>query len=554
MNDDGRRLADLLFPEVSLRPEDIKRRYPPRKLPQGAMVTRFAPSPTGKLHIGHLYAALLYERLAHQSGGPVLLRIEDTDQKRRHPGSVAEIIQSLAAFGIRFDEGLLDENTETGAYGPYVQSRRQEIYQVFVKDLVRQGAAYPCFCTEAELARIRQVQTERGERTGYYGSWAGHRNRPLTEIRAELAAGKGFAVRLKSPGAAGCRISFHDLVKGEITMPENDQDIVILKSDGLPTYHFAHALDDQLMGTTHVFRGDEWLPSVPLHLQLFAVLGFEPPRYGHIGPLLKMDGNSKRKFSKRKDPDGAVEYYREQGYLLPALLEYFLTLLNSDFENWRAAHPELPDTVFPVRINRLNPAGALFDLNKLNDLSKNRIASFDAATAYQEAFAWAREYDPELAGLMQGHRDYALRILNIGRNREKPRKDLTKWSDLRAYMGYFYDELFDRAGNGAASGLYPVAVEASREIIRHYIRIFNPGDDPAAWFGRIRELAEELGYAGDVKTARAYPGRYRGSAADVAMVLRLALTGKTATPDLYEIMQVMGTERVLGRLRRACCP
>ncbi len=546
----GNELANLLLPGIGSDIAGVVNGYPERQLPPGAMVTRFAPSPTGMLHIGGLYAALVSERLAHQSGGVFYLRIEDTDKKREVTGSVAGIVEALRYFGIGFDEGVAGSGVEVGAYGPYQQSLRREIYQTVVKSLLERGLAYPCFCDETELDALRVKQENLGMRPGYYGRWAGHRHATLEQIRAELNSGKPFVIRFKSPGNYGKKIVFEDAIKGRIEMPQNDQDIVLLKSDGLPTYHLAHVVDDFLMKTTHVIRGDEWLASVPLHLQLFETLGFAPPKYGHIAPILKREGNSKRKFSKRKDLDAIAGFYQEQGYLGPAVTEYFLTLINSNYPVWRAEHPQEPLTDFRIDLVKMSISGALFDLDKLNDISKNLIATYRADEIYEQATAWARRYDPELFELLSDQPEYSLRIFNIERKAGKPRKDFSKWSDIRAGMAFFYDSLF--IADCAAGYVFPANFPTTgiREVLREYLDHYPSGVDHATWFESLKDLAERLGYARDAKTYKSNPAAYVGHVGDLAMILRVALTNCTATPELYAIIQVMGEDRVKKRLRR----
>ncbi|MEF3311838.1 glutamate--tRNA ligase [Paenibacillus sp. GYB004] len=543
-------LADLLFPNVTRTPEDVLALYPPRSLPQGAKVTRFAPSPTGFLTIGGLYATMISERLARSSGGVFYLRIEDTDKKREVEGSMADMIESLAAFGIAIDEGPAASGEEIGAYGPYRQSSRVPLYHVWVKQLVRQGLAYPCFCTEEELQTIRDKQQEQKVTPGYYGEWAVHRFLTPEQAKEELAAGKPYVIRLKSPGSPANRVSYMDLVKGPIEMPENDHDIVLLKSDGIPTYHFAHAIDDRLMGTTHVFRGDEWLSSVPIHLQLFEVLGFPRPEYGHIAPIMKMDGTSKRKFSKRKDRDATANYYRSQGYPSLAINEYFMTLINSHYEQWRMDHPAEPYTRFAIDTNKMNASGALFDMDKLNDISKDAIAKLSAESVYAETSGWAEVYDPELYGWLGENKDYALNIFRIGRTLEKPRKDMAKWGDVRSSVAFFHDGWFE----GATSGGYPLPPSVddmtAKGIAGEFLNRYDPRDDRNAWFGKVKEIAEAFGFAQDTKAYKKHPEAYKGSVGDVAAVLRSALSGRLNAPDLYDVMNVMGEERVRGRLSR----
>ncbi|TNJ60337.1 glutamate--tRNA ligase [Paenibacillus hemerocallicola] len=542
-------LADLLFPDVALLPETIAEQYPPRALKPGAKVTRFAPSPTGFLTIGGLYASMISERMARQSGGLFYVRIEDTDKKREVQGSVEDMIESLERFGIRIDEGPTSEGEETGRYGPYRQSSRVGIYQAWIKRLLEQDLAYPCFCTEDQLNEIRDRQQAAKENTGYYGKWAVHRNMTIDEVREQLTDAKPFVVRLKSPGSADNRIRYVDMIKGETELPENDQDIVLLKSDGVPTYHFAHAVDDHLMGTTHVFRGDEWISSVPIHLQLFRILGFRAPEYGHLAPLMKMDGASKRKFSKRKDRDATANYYRNQGYPSLAVTEYFMTLINSDYEEWRLGNPSEPYTEFRIGTDKMNVSGALFDLNKLNDVSKDVISRFSAEEVYASAAEWARACDAELFRWLDGDKSYSVNILGVGRTPEKPRKDLAKWSDVKQAVAFYYDEWFEME---APILPLPAAVTDSKakEIVRDFIRVLDLGDDKDTWFGKVKNIAETHGFAREMKQYKKNPSAYAGHVGDVAAVVRAVLTGRLQTPDLYEMMQVMGDSRVRSRLGR----
>ena len=543
-------MADLLLPDVALGREDIIAKYPERTLPEGAMVTRFAPSPTGRLHVGGIYASLVFERLAHQSGGVCYLRIEDTDRKREMQGSIADIIDSLDYFGIHFDEGPTAEGLQKGAYGPYKQSEREGIYKVFVRELLERGLAYPCFCTAGDLAALRKKQKECGAMPGYHGEWAIHRDMTYEQAKVEIEKGKPFVIRLKSPGSMNNRVSFNDLIKGLVDMPENDQDIVILKSDSLPTYHFAHAVDDFLMGTTHVLRGDEWLSSVPVHLQLFDILGFKRPQYGHISPIMKLDGVSKRKFSKRKDLDGIAEFYLKQGYPGLALVEYFMSLINSNYEEWRAGNPAAPYTAFTVDIGKMSASGALLDMNKLNDTSKEVISKFSAEQVCSQVCSWSEKYDTELYGLIKANKEYAADIFNIGRAVPKPRKDIVEWSDIKPVFSYFYDELFD-GNNAAACFELPskVPAETAKAIVHEYMKVYNFSDDKDTWFSKVRDVAGEFGFAKDMKLYKKNPEQYAGNVGDVAMILRIALTGRSNTPDLYDVMQVMGEERCLKRLQ-----
>lgn len=538
-------MAALLFPDVTLDVQEIIARYPPRNLPEGAMVTRLAPSPTGELHIGTLYAAFLGFRLAKQTGGVFYVRLDDTDQKREVPGARNRIPQELRRFGIAYEEGYFPGGVEIGGYGPYVQSRRREIYRAFAKHLVEEGKAYPCFCDEQALESMRGEQKRQGVDIGYYGAWAVHREITRDEARRRMEAGKPFVIRLKSPGEPGRKVRFHDLFKGEIAMPQNVQDIVLLKSDGLPTYHFAHAVDDFLMHTTHVARGDEWLSSYPIHRQLFEALGQRPPVYGHLAPIMKKEGNSKRKFSKRRDADGHAAYYRAQGVPPLALGEYYMRLINSAYEDWRRANPGLPLESYEIDLGNLGVSGPVFDMEKLRDIAKDAIAAMDAGEVLGELLAWAREFDPALYDALMRDQSYALAILGIGRGIAKPRKDIGKWSDVRETLGYFWEEFFS-----VDPGLLP---RGTRQI--DFLRAYAAGYDPArskeAWYEHLKAAAGKAGYALDKKAYAAGPSAYLGTLTDAAAVIRYALTGRENSPDLYEVMQAMGEERVKGRLMKA---
>ena len=436
------KLAQLLFPHVTDTPEMVEERYPHRVLPEGAVVTRMAPSPTGFVHLGNLVQGMISERMAHQSGGVLFLRVEDTDAKREVPGAVEVLIDSLKHYNILFDEGATHDG-DNGCYGPYRQRQSAAIYHVFAKKLVEEGKAYPCFCTEEELSAVREHQEAAKETTGYYGKYAIWRDRSIEDVQAQLDAGNPWVLRFRSTGSIENQFKFDDLVKGKLTITENNVDHVLLKSDGIPTYHFAHAVDDQLMRTTHVVRGDEWLPSLPFHIQLFQALGFKLPKYVHIGPLMKMDGTSKRKLSKRKDPELALTYYKAEGFPIKAVQEYLMTVLNSNFEDWRRANPDTPADQFKFSPKKLNPAGSLFDYAKLTDVSKNVISRMDAQTVYDLLVEWAREFDADFAAKLTADPEYAVKILAIGRGGKKPRKDLATWQEAKPYMGFFYDEYLD---------------------------------------------------------------------------------------------------------------
>ena len=536
-------LAQLLFPDVTTTCEELEAKYPPRNVPEGAVITRMAPSPTGFVHLGNLVQGLTSERMAHQSGGVLFLRVEDTDAKREIPGAVEVLIESLKHYGIHFDEGATMDG-DSGSYGPYRQRQRAGIYHVYAKKLVEEGKAYPCFCTEEELAAMREKQEANKETTGYYGPYAIWRDRPIEDVKAELDAGHPWVLRFRSTGDVSRQFKFNDLVKGELTVTENNIDQVLLKSDGIPTYHFAHAVDDHLMRTTHVVRGDEWLPSLPFHIQLFQALGFKLPKYVHIGPLMKMDGNSKRKLSKRKDPELALTYYKSAGFPVQAVYEYIMTLLNSNYEDWRRANPTAPATDFKFSPKKLNPAGNLFDYAKLCDVSKNEIAKMDAQQVYTLLVEWAKEFDPDFAQKLTADPDYAVKILAIGRGGKKPRKDMATWADAKPYMGFFYDEYLEAPVFDEKFGK-----EVIRSALEKFLERFDFQDDSTVWFNKVKEITEELGFTTDMKAYKLNPDSFPGTVADVSTFLRLAVTGKTNSPDLYTVMQILGYDRTVQRIR-----
>ncbi len=540
---DYQALAALLFPDVTETPEEIEARFPQRNLPEGAVVTRMAPSPTGFVHLGNLVQGMISERMAHQSGGVLFLRVEDTDAKREVPGAVEVLIDSLKFYHIQFDEGATIDG-DKGAYGPYRQRQRAAIYHVFAKKLVSEGKAYPCFCTEEELSAIREKQEANKETTGYYGTYAIWRDRSLADIQAQLTAGNPWVLRFRSEGSIENQFKFDDLVKGKLTITENNVDHVLLKSDGIPTYHFAHAVDDHLMRTTHVVRGDEWLPSLPFHIQLFQALGFKLPKYVHIGPLMKMDGNSKRKLSKRKDPELALTYYKAEGFPIASMREYLMTVLNSNFEDWRRANPDADIDSFKFSPKKLNPAGSLFDYAKLVDVSKNVISRMDADTVYGLLVAWAKEFDPDFAAKLEADPEYAKKILAIGRGGKKPRKDLAVWKDAKPYMGLFYDEYLEDAVFDEKFSKDLVA-----NVLNRFLDSYDPADDSGVWFDKVKAITEAVGFTTDMKAYKANPTAYPGTVADVSTMIRLAVTGKTNSPDLYTVMQLLGAERTEQRIR-----
>ena len=546
---DYKDLANLIFPEA----KDIsyyEEKYPERNLKEGAIVTRIAPSPTGFVHIGGLYQGLIAKKLAKQTEGVFFVRIEDTDQKRQVENGTLEIITSLNNFGFEPDEGMINETEFKGNYGPYKQSLRKEIYQAYAKYLIEQGKAYPCFCSQEELEEIRQKQEVAKIRPGYYGVWAKCRNLTVEEMAEKIKAGEKYIIRFKSPGREDRKIKHHDIIKGNVDFPENDQDIVIIKADGLPTYHFAHAIDDHLMRTTHVIRGDEWLSSVPLHLQLFHELGFKAPKYAHIAPIMKNDNGNKRKLSKRKDPEAAVSYYVELGIPKEAVNEYLLNIANSNFENWRRANKEASIDEFELQLNKMSVSGALFDMVKLLDVGKNVISKFTAEEVYNQSLAWAEVYDKDLAEILKKDKEYALKVFGIERGNKKPRKDIAKWSDVRENIEYMYDEMFDSKKQN-----YEYQVISEKEdiekILKLYIeKYYDDNDDKQTWFDKIKELSGEMGYAKEVKEFKENPGKYKAHVGDVSTVLRVALTARTNTPDMYEIMKILGKDKIRARFEK----
>ena len=542
---DYQALAELLFPNVTDTPEMLEERFPLRDLPEGAVVTRMAPSPTGFVHLGNLVQGLTAERMAHLSGGVLFLRVEDTDAKREVPGAVEVLIETLKHYGIHFDEGATIDG-DNGDYGPYRQRQRAAIYHVYAKKLVSEGMAYPCFCTEEELAAMREQQEANKETTGYYGKYAMWRDRDLEDIQAQLNAGNPWVLRFRSTGSIENQFKFDDLVKGKLTITENDVDHVLLKSDGIPTYHFAHAVDDHLMRTTHVVRGDEWLPTLPFHIQLFKALGFKLPKYVHIGPLMKMDGTSKRKLSKRKDPELALTFYKAEGFPVEAVYEYIMTLLNSNYEDWRRANPTADPTTFKFSPKKLNPAGNLFDYAKLTDVSKNEIAKMDAPKVYSLLTEWAKEFDPDFAAKLEADPDFATKILAIGRGGKKPRKDLATWKEAKPYMGFFYDEYMETP---VFDEKFDKAVIA--DVLNRFLADFDIADDSAVWFDKVKAITEAIGFTTDMKAYKADPTAFPGTVADVSTFIRLAVTGKTNSPDLYTVMQILGAQRTEARIRSA---
>lgn len=547
---DYKDLANLIFPDA----KDIKyyeEKYPERNLKEGAIVTRIAPSPTGFIHIGGLYQGLIAKKLAKQTEGVFFIRIEDTDQKRLVENGVMEIVESLNNFGFEPDEGMVTETESKGEYGPYRQSLRKDIYQSYAKYLIEQGKAYPCFCSTEEIEEIRQKQEAAKIRPGYYGVWAKCRNLTVEEMIEKIKNGENYIVRFKSPGREDRKIKHHDLIKGNVDFPENDQDIVIIKADGLPTYHFAHAVDDHLMRTTHVIRGDEWLSSMPVHLQLFHELGFKTPKYAHIAPIMKNDNGNKRKLSKRKDPEAAVSYYVEMGIPKEAVSEYLLNIANSNFENWRRANKDASIDDFELQINKMSVSGALFDMVKLLDVGKTVISKFTAEEVYNQSKDWAKTFDEELYSILDKDKEYALKVFGIERGNKKPRKDIAKWSDVKENIEYMYDELFEKNKEDYEYQVISDKKEIEKILDLYINKYYDENDDKQVWFDKIKELSGEMGFAKEVKEFKENPGKYKAHVGDVSTVLRVALTKRTNTPDMYEIMKILGKDRIQKRFEQA---
>ena len=549
-------LAELLFPSVTKTPADIEAQYPARTLPEGAKVTRFAPSPTGFVHFGGLFPTTIGERLAHQSGGVFYLRIEDTDAKREVEGAAEGLINTLAHYGIHFDEGaIIGEDgkiCDKGLYGPYKQSARGPIYHVFAKQLVREGKAYPVFTTKEELEALNAIDKKaeikarnwEEEQDARREEQRKQRCFTIDDVKANLQAGNPFVLRILADGDPEKKLPFTDLIKGKLEIPENDEDFVLLKSDGIPTYHFAHAVDDHLMGTTHVIRGEEWLPSLAKHLMLFRYLGFKLPKYMHIAQIMRLDeAGNKKKLSKR-DMGANMDDYSRMGYAPACVCEYIMTLLNSNYEEWHAQNPEKPYTDFPFNIKKMSSSGCLFDFNKLNDVSKNVISRMSAEEVYEQASAWANAYDTAFGALLSSDPAYAISIFSIGRGGKKPRKDFATWADVKPYMGFFYDAIF------TVEDAYDEKFDRAdiRLALEEFLKTFDISDDMNTWFEKIKQVAQSLGYAADMKEYKANPAAYKGSVADVSMFLRVAVTGKLNSTDMYTVMQILGADRVRARV------
>ena len=543
---DNNKLAELLFPNVVNTPDYYEEKFPYRKLPNKAEVTRMAPSPTGFIHLGNLYSALADERIAHRNGGVFYLRIEDTDEKRKVEGAVETIINVLRYFDIEFDEGAgFDDEADQNAYGPYFQRQRVEIYHTYAKSLVERGLAYPCFCTEEDLAEVRKKQEDNKELTGYYGKYATCRELTYEQIEEKIKAGESYVLRLRSQGSPDKEIVFKDSIMGEIKLPENIHDIVILKRDGVPTYHFAHAIDDHLMRTTTVIRGGEWLASAPIHYELFNVLGFKMPKYGHTAHLMKFDEETggKRKLSKRKDPELSLDYYRKDGYHPRAMKVYLLTLLNSNFEEWYEKFPDKDISEFPFSIEKMSQSGALFDKEKLHNICKNELAKLDENEMYDFLYDWAKENEPEKCRVWFADKEKMLAILRLymGIGAKRRRKDFIYAKQIFEMIGYFFEENSEREE-------FKLPMDTVKEVLKDYLDSYSHDDDNQAWFNNLKEIADRHGFASDMKVYKANPEDYKGSISDVAEMVRIAVTGMANTPDLWTIIHIIGEKDMRDKI------
>ena len=545
----NKELAELMFPDVEHDINYYENLYPERNLPEGAVVSRFAPSPTGFVHMGSLLTAFIASKVPYDTNGVFYLRIEDTDGKRSVENGIQGIIDDLNNFDINIDEGMISETDEKGNYGPYIQSQRREIYRTYAKHLVEQGLAYPCFCTPDEIDEIRKIQEINKERIGYYGSYAKCRYLTNEERAARIKNGEPYIVRLASTGDFNKKVELNDVVRGKIVFPENDLDIVLIKSDGLPLYHFAHVIDDHLMHTTHILRGEEWISSTPVHLQLFQMLGFKTPKYAHLGVLMKIDEDgSRRKLSKRKDPEAAVSFYHEKGIPVEAVKLYLMTIANSNFEGWWDQNPTLSYTDFKFDFKKVSVSGSLFDLEKLLNISRSYISRMKAVEVYEETLKWAKEFDTEFASIIEKYKDYTTAILNIEREQKKPRKDYESFGSIKNYIWYMFDEYF--TGDLNYDWQKITDKEEIKKILTAYLDKYSESDDKETWFNKVKELTEELGYCTDMKAYRENPDAYPGSVADVSTVIRVALTTSSQTPDLYELLRLIGKDRIKDRFSK----
>ena len=544
----NKELAEIMYPDTKWTIEELEKKYPERNLKEGAVVSRYAPSPTGFVHMGNMLSCFIENKLPKQTGGVFYLRIEDTDQKREVDCGIENIVNSIKTLGLDYNEGVISPTEQKGKYGPYIQSERKEIYKVYAKYLVENDYAYPCFCTEEEINDIRENQKHKKQRIGYYGKYAKCRFLSNEERAEKIKNGEPFTLRLKSTGDFENKVKFTDLVKGEVVFPENDQDVVLLKSDGIPVYHFAHAVDDHLMRTTHVLRGEDWLSSVPIHIELFNKLGFKLPKYAHLGLIMIVDENgTKRKISKRKDKDFTVMNYNKLGFPELALQEYLLTIANTNYEDWKLGHPDKGLDDFELTFSKIG-SSPLFDYNKLVNISKNYISKMKAADVYTDLINWSKKYDEELYNVISNYKEYTTNILNIEREQKKPRKDYACFSEVKNSIWYMYDEFFK---NRELSYDWQNVnnKESIYEIISKYFNdYYDEKDDKDTWFSKIVKLSEDFGYAGNMKDYKETPEKYKGNVTDIATVIRVAMTTKSTTPDLYEILKLLGKDKINYRV------
>lgn len=538
--------ADILLPGVKHTKEEYETIYKERNLPEGAIVTRFAPSPTGFVHMGHLFTSFVANRFARQTNGICLLRIEDTDTKRTVENGVKQIIKDVNDYGIKFDEGAISETENYGEYGPYIQSQRKDQYQAFAKYLIEHDLAYPCFMTEEESEEIRKIQESKKERLGIYGKYAKYRDITMENAIEKINNGEKYIIRFKSPGKFENKVIAEDAVRGELEFPENDQDIVLIKQDGLPTYHFAHLVDDHLMRVTHIIRTDEWLSSLPIHIQLFDSFGFKRPIYAHLSPLTKKEGNTVRKLSKRKDPELAVSYYHEEGIPTEAVKIYILTIINSNFEEWFDSNKDKDFLDFELSFDKVSTSGSLFDLEKLKNISKNYLSTISAKELYERTLSYSQEFDNEFYDLLTKYRDYSINVLNIEREVERPRKDIESFSSVKKEIGYMYDELFEKDETP-----FEYKDFYDKDLLTYYIdNVYDESDDKTTWFNKIKEMCPKFGFASETKEYKKNPENFKGSVAQACEIIRVAVTHRTMTPDLYEILKLLGKDRIKTRIEK----
>ena len=544
----NKELADLMYPNVSKTISDYEKMYPERNLPEGAVVSRYAPSPTGFVHVGNMLACFIENFVPNQTEGVFYLRIEDTDQKREIEGGIENIVDAIKTIGLDYKEGVVSKDKELGNYGPYIQSKRIDIYHTFAKYMIENDLAYPCFCTQEEIDASRKEQKINKTRIGYYGEYAVCRNLTNEERAEKIKAGCPYTIRLKSRGNFNNKVKFHDLVKGDVTFPENDQDIILIKSDGVPLYHFAHVVDDHLMRTTHVLRGEDWLPSVPVHLELFNMFGFKLPEYAHLGLVMIVDKEgTKRKISKRKDQDFAIKHFREIGMPEAAMQEYLITIANSTFEGWRDNNLDKDINEYKFDFSKIG-SNPLFDYSKLLNISRNYISKLSAEVVYNKLVDWSKIYDLDFYNLISKYKEYTINILNIEREQAKPRKDFACYSEIKSYIWYMFDELFNNCDKNY-EWQNITDIDEIKNIMNVYIsKYYDSNDDKDTWFSKMKELANELGYAANVKDYKNNPDNYKGSIVDISMVIRVCLTTKSMTPDLYDIMKLLGVDRIKNRI------